>query len=137
MIDLVTYAMSFIGTPYIWGGSDPINGFDCSGFVQELLASIGFDPKGDQTAQGLYEAFKNSAFKDVHGPGALAFYGKDLQNITHVTMMINSWQCVGANGGGSKTTSRETAAAADAFIKVRPVDYRSDLLIILMPNYNR
>ena len=30
---IVTLAQSFIGTPYVWGGSEPNSGFDCSGFI--------------------------------------------------------------------------------------------------------
>jgi cell wall-associated NlpC family hydrolase len=32
--DAVRLAKSFVGMPYIWGGTDPNRGFDCSGFTQ-------------------------------------------------------------------------------------------------------
>jgi cell wall-associated NlpC family hydrolase len=54
---LIQYAMSFIGVPYRWGGSNPITGFDCSGLVQEILKSVYMDPPGDQTAEALYQYF--------------------------------------------------------------------------------
>lgn len=33
---IIQSAKSFIGTPYVWGGTSPSNGFDCSGFIQFL-----------------------------------------------------------------------------------------------------
>lgn len=30
---IIAYAKTFIGTPYVWGGTDPQHGFDCSGFI--------------------------------------------------------------------------------------------------------
>lgn len=32
-----------IGTPYVWGGSDPDSGVDCSGFVQWVFKQIGIN----------------------------------------------------------------------------------------------
>lgn len=37
---VVRLAQSFVGTPYVWGGSSP-SGFDCSGFVQYVYRKIG------------------------------------------------------------------------------------------------
>lgn len=33
-------AQSFVGTPYVWGGTSP-SGFDCSGFVQYVFGKMG------------------------------------------------------------------------------------------------
>lgn len=35
------YAMNFIGTPYVWGGTDVNRGVDCSAFVQKMFGTIG------------------------------------------------------------------------------------------------
>lgn len=37
---LVRLGQSFVGTPYVWGGTSP-DGFDCSGLMQYLYAKIG------------------------------------------------------------------------------------------------
>lgn len=129
---LIAYAFQFVGTPYKWGGSTH-DGIDCSGLVQEILMSVGADPSGDQTAQGLYDAFKMcpSAF----GPGALCFYGKSLKEINHIAFMIDSKRIIEAGGGGSQTITRADAERDMAFVRVRPYDRRNDFLIAVMPAY--
>ncbi|WP_434995927.1 C40 family peptidase [Arthrobacter sp. Ld5] len=38
---LIEAARSYEGVPYVWGGTDPAAGLDCSGFVQRAYADIG------------------------------------------------------------------------------------------------
>ena len=38
---IVEYAKSFVGVPYVYGGSTPDSGFDCSGFVKYVFANFG------------------------------------------------------------------------------------------------
>lgn len=41
---VVRLAQQFQGTPYVWGGTDPDTGFDCSGFVQYVYKhALGID----------------------------------------------------------------------------------------------
>ena len=39
--DVVNYALQFQGIPYVFGGTDPAKGFDCSGFTQYVFAHFG------------------------------------------------------------------------------------------------
>lgn len=135
MILLRDYALTFVGKPYIWGGDDPIKGFDCSGFIQELLASAGLDPAGDQTAQGLFDHFEKNSEWNRYSCGALAFYGKDVKHITHIAMLLDQYRIIEAGGGGSSTTSAEAAASQNAYVRVRLIKRRSDLVAVLKPNY--
>ena len=42
-----------MGTPYVWGGSTPETGFDCSGYVCWVYNQNGYDV-GRTTANGLW-----------------------------------------------------------------------------------
>jgi cell wall-associated NlpC family hydrolase len=121
-------AWSYIGTPYVWGGDDP-EGFDCSGFVIEVLQSVGALPEGDWTADGLYRHFKD---KQVPGPheGCLVFWGSE-DKMTHVEYCIGPRHSIGAKGGGSHVLSVADAMLHNAYIKVRPI--ATDVVAVVDP----
>jgi hypothetical protein len=50
-----------------------------------------------------------------------------------VMMMIDKDHVIGAAGGGSATTSMESAIRQNAFIKIRPLSYRKGMRVILDP----
>lgn len=39
--ELIEYSKQFIGTPYVYGGTDLENGVDCSGFVMSVYKNFG------------------------------------------------------------------------------------------------
>jgi len=128
----VEYAKAFIGLPYIWGGDDPIKGFDCSGLILEVLQAVGIIPHGyDTTADGLYRRF--SANLTRPGPGTLVFWLNSSGRAVHVEMMIDEGHVIGASGGGWATITAEEAARQNAFIKIRPLNYRGENYVILDP----
>ena len=123
---MVDYAKSFIGTPYKWGGSGA-GGFDCSGFIQEVLSCVGLDPKGDQTAQNLYNYFINKGKGNGISKGSLLFWGKSNNKITHVSLAIDFWHHIEAGGGGRLTTNLKEAQRTGAMVRIRPITSRRDL----------
>ncbi|WP_445341842.1 C40 family peptidase [Bifidobacterium sp. ESL0827] len=50
--DVVNYALQFQGIPYVFGGTDPATGFDCSGFTQYVFAHFGIGLPRIAAAQG-------------------------------------------------------------------------------------
>lgn len=118
---LLHTALSYLGTPYIWGGDDPA-GFDCSGFVIECLQSAGLLPdKIDLTAQGLREHFADCRVQTPQ-PGALLFQLDTNGRAYHVVICLDEYFCIGANSGTSATMSVEGAWKMNAFVKIRPID---------------
>jgi peptidoglycan DL-endopeptidase CwlO len=41
--DVVAEARKYLGVPYVWGGTDPKKGLDCSGLVQLVYKNLGID----------------------------------------------------------------------------------------------
>lgn len=134
---LRSYALSLLGLPYRWGGDCPTGGFDCSGLVCELLKCEGIiTSSSDYSSQTLYKSFSPS-WPHLSTPqfGAIAFYGRSLGEIVHVSFCLDHYRMIEAGGGNSKTISREMAKKQAAFVRIRPVYFRKDFLCVLMPKY--
>jgi soluble lytic murein transglycosylase-like protein len=41
--EIVDHARKYLGVPYVWGGTDPAKGLDCSGLVQKVYSELGYD----------------------------------------------------------------------------------------------
>ena len=75
---VVSYAMQFVGNPYVWAGYSLTNGVDCSGFVHEVYAHFGIStPRYSQAFKSVGQAvsFDNIQPGDVVVyPGHVAIY---------------------------------------------------------------
>jgi len=118
-------AFSMLNKPYCWGGNDPIKGFDCSGFVIEILKSVGLLPaKGDWTAKGLYDKFKDYIIsEDCISEGCLIFWENSEGVVNHVEYALTSKLSIGARGCSSVVDIGK-AIEQDAYIKIRPIKDR-------------
>ena len=123
----VWYLRQFIGLPYKWGGNDPMEGFDCSGLIHEVLQAVGLEQRGfDCTAADLYRRFKPKTVKRGY-TGCLVFWyviSDGREKVIHVEMMIDDKFSIGASGGGAGTQTVDDAMRDNAFIKMNPIDYR-------------
>lgn len=132
---LYDLAISLVGTPYKWGGNNPLSGMDCSGLVLELLRSVGAWDKSDTSAQGLYLALKlRHPTTPGYEFGDVLFFGRDVAHITHTAMYLGNGLMIEAGGGGSTTTSRFVAEQQGAYIRIRPVTNRTDQVYYVRPN---
>ena len=78
----VSWALSQIGTPYVWGGETPGVGFDCSGLVQAAYAAAGVALP--RVAQDQYDRTPKLGPGSALAPGDLVFFGGGPGSIDHV-----------------------------------------------------
>jgi hypothetical protein len=85
--DMVALAKRLLGVPYLWGGTSPL-GLDCSGFVQLIYKMNGVPILRDADIQmdksGLIDVAKGQ-----EQAGDLVFFGRAIDRISHVGMMID------------------------------------------------
>ena len=86
--NVVQYAMSQLGTAYVWAGSAP-GGFDCSGLVMWAYAQVGVSLPHSSYAQYGYGV---PVSRDQLQPGDLVFF----DGLGHVGIYIGSDQFVHA-----------------------------------------
>jgi cell wall-associated NlpC family hydrolase len=125
--EMITVGQALLFTPYKWGGQNSHDGYDCSGFIQELLAVIGKDPKNDQDAQSLYNILsKNGEWEEGLCRGSILFFGKSVSEITHTAIALSKNSMLESGGGDKNTVSLVQALKIGAKIRIRPI--RNDLL---------
>ncbi|MEG2350844.1 MAG: C40 family peptidase [Hungatella sp.] len=92
--DVVQYALQFVGNRYVYGGSDPHTGVDCSGFTAYVMRHVaGVSLSHSSAAQaGEGRTVKSGNPK----PGDLIFYSGG-GRINHVAIYIGSGQIVHAS----------------------------------------
>lgn len=88
---LVNTALSYLGVPYVWGGTSPA-GFDCSGLVQYVFARNGVSIPRTSWAQ---YASANKIAKWQLQPGDLVFFSTDGPGASHVGIYIGSYPALG------------------------------------------
>lgn len=129
---LYDYAMSFLLVPYKYGGQNCLTGLDCSQLIIEIAAAAGLPPHRDMTAQELYRYYSDFGSETkVPSFGTLSFYGKSITTISHIGFCLNEKFMINAAGGGPLTRTLEDAQQQSAFVKIRSILYRGDLVSLL------
>lgn len=122
LTDLTSFANSFLGVPYVWGGAAP-SGFDCSGLVQYCYREV-FNIELPRTTYYQCEVGEEVAFEELL-PGDLLFFD-DGGDVHHVAMYLGDGYYIEAPHTGDvvKITSMNAKlpSFAKRIVNVRGID---------------
>ena len=90
---VVGIALQYLGIPYVWGGSSPSTGFDCSGFTSYVFAQVGVSLPHHAASQ---YGYGTPVSYDQLAAGDLVFFS----GLGHVGIYIGSDQFVHAPHSG-------------------------------------
>jgi cell wall-associated NlpC family hydrolase len=93
---VVAEAQKYIGVPYLWGGTDPSKGLDCSGFTQLVYGNLGVDLPRTSSQQAT--AGRPVASVADARPGDLVFfdYSSGRAGIDHVGVYVGNGKMIAA-----------------------------------------
>lgn len=112
-------AQQYVGSPYTFGGSSPVTGFDCSGLVQWVLGQLGV--RVGHSAAGQYGTGDPVSAEQL-APGDLVFFANTyMPGISHVGVYVGDGQFVDA---GTERTGVRRASMTDPYWASRFVGAR-------------
>lgn len=95
---VASIAKSLIGTPYVWGGTNPDQGFDSSGFINYVFSQVGVDLSRTENAM-----WQNDGVEvDSPSVGDVVFFQGtyDTDGASHSGIYIGNNQIVHAGSDG-------------------------------------
>ena len=96
--DVANYAVQFVGSRYVWGGSSPSRGFDCSGLTSFVYRQFGVNLPHNAAAQ--YSTRYGAMIGGMNNlaPGDLMYFVNTggRRGITHVSIYIGGGRMVHA-----------------------------------------
>jgi len=86
-VNIVQVAHQYLGVPYVWGGTDPRTGLDCSGFLQRVYGDVGV-----HIPRTTYDQFKVGQQVGLNNlrPGDAVFIEPGKNGPNHVGMYIGN-----------------------------------------------
>jgi cell wall-associated NlpC family hydrolase len=117
---VVNEAQKYLGVPYLWGGTDPSKGLDCSGFTQLVYGNLGIDLPRVSSQQAT--AGRPVASIDDARPGDLLFfdYSKQRAGVDHVGIYIGNGKMIHAPTSGENVKIASVGAIGSYAGAVRP-----------------
>lgn len=117
---VVAEAKKYLGLPYVWGGTDPTKGMDCSGLVQVVYKKLGYDlPRlsADQARSGQPVASMAEA-----KPGDLLAWDNSSRNngADHIAIYAGNGKMIEAAHTGTNIRLVDVPSTPDMIRRILP-----------------
>ncbi len=106
---IVDTAMQYLGVPYVWGGTSPEVGFDCSGLVYYSYGQHGYSL--NRVAQNMYYNGVDVDLNDLQ-PGDILLFGSSVYNIWHAALYIGGGNFIHAPYSGAVVSIQSLSSTA-------------------------
>lgn len=97
---LAAAARSYLGLPYVWGGEDPEEGFDCSGLTMVVYRLNGLEIPRSSRAQ--FEAGKSIPWHRLRTGDLVFFATTQNRKVSHVGIYVGDGKFIHAPGTNRK-----------------------------------
>ncbi|MFG0324850.1 C40 family peptidase [Pseudomonas putida] len=101
--DVLSRAVNVLGTPYVWGGSSPKKGFDCSGLVKYAFNDIA-DVDLPRTSNAMAKGHGVKVAKKDLKPGDLIFFNIKSRRVNHVAIYLGNDRFIHAPRRGKRVS---------------------------------
>jgi cell wall-associated NlpC family hydrolase len=113
---LVAIARAQIGTRYVRGGTSPEHGFDCSGLVRYVMASLAVHlPRTarQQATSGFAVARETNRLR----PGDLLTFGKNSRGASHVGIYIGDGRYIHASSTAGRVIESDLGRTSSPLVR--------------------
>lgn len=101
MANVDQVAAKYLGVPYLWGGTNPSQGLDCSGFLQRVYADMGI--KIPRVTYDQYRAGQAVSLKNLR-PGDAVFTEPGKNGPNHVGLYLGNGRVQESPHTGTKNS---------------------------------
>jgi soluble lytic murein transglycosylase-like protein len=107
---VVAEAQKYLGVPYLWGGTDPTKGLDCSGFSQLVFGNLGIDLPRTSSQQAT--SGKAVASLADARPGDLVFFDNSSSRagVDHVGIYLGNGKMIAAPQAGESVKVQDVGS---------------------------
>ncbi len=118
-MEIVEYSKKFIGTPYVWGGTNLRTGVDCSGLIYSVYKDNGINLS--RSSREMYNNNGTSVNKSDLKEGDLVFFNTSGSGVSHVGMYIGNGQYIHSGNSGVAIASLNSNYSSRTYVGAKRI----------------